>query len=43
LRGWQRAASPALQCGFKGRPIQRRHFWLQRSNGRWHGNQILPK
>jgi len=29
--------------GFRGRPIQKRHFWLQRSKGRCHGNQILAK
>jgi len=29
--------------GFRGRPIQRRHFWLQGSNGRFHGHQILAK
>jgi len=29
--------------GFRGRPIQRRHFWLQGSKGRCHGNQILAK
>ena len=26
-----------------GRPIQRRHFWLQGSNARCHGNQFLAK
>jgi len=29
--------------GFRGRPIQRRHFCLQGSKGRCHGNQILAK
>jgi len=29
--------------GFCGRPIQRRHFWLQGSKGRRHGNQFLAK
>jgi len=29
--------------GFHGQPIQRRHFWLQGSKGRCHGNQILTK
>ena len=29
--------------GFRGRAIQRRHFWLQGSNGRCHGNQFLAK
>ena len=29
--------------GFCGRPIQGRHFWLQGSKGRWHGNQMLVK
>jgi len=29
--------------GFRGRPIQRRHFWLQGSKGRFHGNQVLAK
>jgi len=29
--------------GFRGWTIQRRHFWLQRSKGRCHGNQILAK
>ena len=29
--------------GFRGRPIQKRHFWLQGSNERCHGNQFLAK
>ena len=29
--------------GFRGRPTQRIHFWLQGSKGRCHGNQILAK
>ena len=29
--------------GFCGRPIQRRHYWLQVSKGSCHGNQILAK
>jgi len=29
--------------GLRGRPIQRRHFWLQGTKGRCHGNQILTK
>ena len=29
--------------GFRGRPIKRRHFWLQGSKGRCHGNQSLAK
>jgi len=29
--------------GFRGQAIQRRHFWLQGSNGRCHGNQFLAK
>jgi len=29
--------------GFRGRPIQRRHFWLQRSMGRCRGNHVLAK
>jgi len=29
--------------GFRGQPIQRRHFWLQGSKRRCQGNQILSK
>jgi len=29
--------------GFRRRPIQRRHFWLQESKGRCHGNKLWPK
>jgi len=29
--------------GFRGGTIQRRHFWLQSSKGRCHGNEILAK
>jgi len=29
--------------GFRGRPIQIRHFWLEGSKGRCHSNQILAK
>jgi len=29
--------------GFRGKPMQRRHFWLQGCKGRCHGNQILAK
>jgi len=29
--------------GFRGRPIQKRHFWLQRFKGRFHNNQVLAK
>jgi len=29
--------------GFRGRPIQRRHFWLQGSKGRCLDNQMLAK
>jgi len=29
--------------GFRGQPIQRRHFSLQGSKRRCHGNQILAK
>jgi len=29
--------------GFRGQPIQRRHFWLQKSKEHCHGNQILAK
>jgi len=29
--------------GFRGRPIQRRHFGMRGSKGRCHGNQILAK
>jgi len=29
--------------GFCGRPIQKRHFWLQGSKGRCHGNQTVAK
>ena len=29
--------------GFRGRPIQRRHFRLQGCKGRCHGNQIFAK
>jgi len=32
-----------ITTGFRRRPIQRRHFWLQGSKGRCHGNQILAK
>jgi len=32
-----------LTAGFRGQQIQRRHFWLQGSKGRCHGNQILAK
>ena len=28
---------------FRGRPIQRRYYWLQGSKRRCHGNQILAK
>jgi len=29
--------------GFRGSSIQRKHFWLQGSKRRCHGNQILAK
>jgi len=29
--------------GFRGPAIQKRHFWLQASNGRCHGYQFLAK
>jgi len=29
--------------GFRGRPIQRRHFGLQGSKRRFHDNQVLAK
>jgi len=32
-----------LITGFRGRPNQRRHFGLQGTKGRCHGNQILAK
>jgi len=32
-----------ITWGFRGQPIQRRHFWFQGSKGRCHGNQILAK
>ena len=32
-----------ITWGFRGRPIQRRHFWFQGSKWRCHGNQILAK
>jgi len=30
-----------LWYGFRGQPIERKHFWLQGSNGRCYGNQIF--
>ena len=30
-----------ITWGFRGRPIQRRNFWLQGFKGHYHGNQIL--